>query len=548
MEHELIMAKQTTYDSMFGGDKWYQHQARKAFPILVQRAKARKTITYKELGETLGLNKYFVPLGTVFSSISTTLAALQARWSGGDIPLITNLVTKENGHPNQFVCAQLTGDPKKLPTQEKYDAVLKSIFDYQNWDAILKEFSLEKGLIMETQESDKMKSLSDFIDRIVKLESESYLFRGVSNKEYEIAQASAYRRLDKGEEPTLAKLIEINKSTIEKARRRGYDLKEGRTLSDLEILCEMQHFRIATCLIDFTYSAEVALWFACGSNSDKHGKVVAVLNDHNIKEVTSEMLERKIDDFFKEDEMDGYPLYQWQPIHLNNRVIRQHSVFLFGGGEIRSPMEFIIDADYKEDIRRELKRFSNISEDTLFPDFEGFSRLHAHNVPYAIPNYSEIADEAYQRDDYPKAIANYKEAIRLDPDDEWLFYMKGKAYLSQGQYNEAITDFDEAIQLLPDFDEAYYWRGRAKHSLDQYDEAITDYDEAIRLYPNNLQTYRCRAKAKIKIEELRSAQQDFEMALTLAEKGGDIQLIREIKNDISEVEKSLQALYDDIPF
>lgn len=128
MNSELIMAKRTKYDSMFDGDKWYQQQARKAFSILVQRAKVRETITYKELGEALGLNKYFVSLGTVFSSISTTLADLQASWQGGDIPLITNLVTKTNGHPNQFVCAQLTGDPKKAPTQEEYDAVLEVIY------------------------------------------------------------------------------------------------------------------------------------------------------------------------------------------------------------------------------------------------------------------------------------------------------------------------------------------------------------------------------------------------------------------------------------
>ena len=475
-------------------------------------------------------------------------------------------------------------DPKKAPTQEEYYGVLEIIYDYPRWDEILTQLGLEKSVTMEKKESDKIKSLSEFLERIVKLEFESYLFRGVSNSEYEIGQASAYRRLGKGEEPTLAKLIEINKSIIEQARRRGYDLKEGRTLSDLEILCEMQHFRVATCLIDFTYSAEVALWFACNSNSDEQldGKVVAVRNDHNIKEVTSEMLERKIDDFFKEDEIDGYPLYQWQPIHLNNRVIRQHSVFLFGAAEIEPSSEFIIDAAYKEQIYRELERFSNISEDTLFPDFEGFSRLHAHNVQYSIPNYKRIAEEAYQQGDYPKAIAYFQEEIRLNPDDAWLYYWLGDAYLSQGnfdeaianydeailllpnfadvyywrgrakhsldQYDEAIADYDEALQLLPNFADVYYWRGRAKHSLDQYNKAIADYDEAIRLDANILQAYRYRAKAKIKTEDLILAQPDLQLALILAEKLGDIELIEEINNDISEVEKSLQALYDDIPF
>ena len=51
MKRELIMARRTKYNSMFDGDKWYQQQARKAFSILVHRAKARETITYKELGK-----------------------------------------------------------------------------------------------------------------------------------------------------------------------------------------------------------------------------------------------------------------------------------------------------------------------------------------------------------------------------------------------------------------------------------------------------------------------------------------------------------------
>ena len=511
------MARRTKYNSMFDGDKWYQQQARKAFSILVHRAKARETITYKELGEALGLNKYFVSLGTVFSSISTTLADLQASWQEGDIPLITNLVTKANSHPNQFVCAQLTGDPKKAPTQEEYDAVLEVIYNYPDWDTILAEFGLERNMEMRTQESEKITSLSDFTDWVVQLEPGSYLFRGVSNSEYEIGQASAYRRLGKEENPTLAKLIEINRSIIEEARRRGYDLKNGRTFSDLEILCEMQHFRVATCLIDFSYSAEVAFWFACSSSSDEQfdGKVVAVPNDHSIKEVPSKMLDKSIDDFFKEDEIEGYPLYQWQPKHLNNRVIRQHSVFLFGGTEIEPSSECIIGADYKEKILLELERFSNISEDTLFPDFEGFARLNAHNVQYALPNYRRIADEAYQKDDYLTAIANYVDAIRLDPDDSWLYYMRGKANFGQQQYPDAIADYDEAIHLSPDFAEAYYWRGRAKQLLERYDDAIADYDDAIQLLPDFAEAYYWRGRAKQLLERYDDAIADYDEAIRL---------------------------------
>ena len=44
---------------------------------------------------------------------------------------------------------------------------------------------------------------------------------------------------------------------------RGYDEKNGRKLSHLEMLAELQHYGAATCLMDFSYSAQIALWFAC---------------------------------------------------------------------------------------------------------------------------------------------------------------------------------------------------------------------------------------------------------------------------------------------
>ena len=120
-----------------------------------------------------------------------------------------------------------------------------------------------------------------------------YVFRGVSSKKYDPVEASAYRRLLKKNEfsqldrkngKTLSNLLKINRDLIDEARFRGFDQKYDRVLSDLEILGELQHFRAATCLIDFTFFPTIALWFACQPSSEEgedgeYGKVVAVRND-----------------------------------------------------------------------------------------------------------------------------------------------------------------------------------------------------------------------------------------------------------------------------
>ena len=47
----------------------------------------------------------------------------------------------------------------------------------------------------------------------------------------------------------------------------------------MELLAELQHYGAATCLIDFTNSALIALWFACHKEAGKAGKVVAMVTD-----------------------------------------------------------------------------------------------------------------------------------------------------------------------------------------------------------------------------------------------------------------------------
>ena len=46
------------------------------------------------------------------------------------------------------------------------------------------------------------------------------------------------------------------------------------------------------------------------------------------------LIEKDIDYFFKLDERGKHPLYQWEPKLQNNRIIAQHSVFVFDGVQV----------------------------------------------------------------------------------------------------------------------------------------------------------------------------------------------------------------------
>jgi lipoprotein NlpI len=92
---------------------------------------------------------------------------------------------------------------------------------------------------------------------------------------------------------------------------------------------------------------------------------------------------------------------------------------------------------------------------------------------------------AYQsKADYQRAIQDYDEAIRIDPDSALAFNNRGSAFQHMGNYARAIQDYDQAIRLNGSFPLSYNNRGRAHHLNGDYAQAIKDYGEAIEIDPD----------------------------------------------------------------
>ena len=350
----------------------------------------------------------------------------------------------------------------------------------------------ERGIwVMEPA---RITTLAEFMKWAKRFNPGEYVFRGVPNETYGI-QASAYRRLK--EDRSFLKFLHLNQDLIDETILRGYDEGNGRQLSQLEMLAELQHHGAATCLIDFSYSAQIALWFACGQDSQTsqgcdpktsqdyedppNGKVFAVYNQlPDFKEVKSNMLKNDIDFFLQDEETS--PLYYWQPRQQNNRIIAQQSIFLFGRPEFDENAECVILVDSKEDILTELKQISGITEAMLFPDFEKFAFLRREEEPYtgrSAHEYRELAREQLNReqlniDEYDKAIGYYNRAIDQDPDYIEAYYERGQTKYYAEKYTPAILDFDKFIDQNRGYAEAYGYRARAKFNLGRIDEAKSD--------------------------------------------------------------------------
>lgn len=256
-------------------------------------------------------------------------------------------------------------------------------------------------------------NLADYIAEINKIavpnNENRYIYRGQKNERWHI-QSGALRRLQK--EP-------LRHSELLRYLFKGYihqiidevQLRYSSVYNDLtalECMAHLQHNRVATGLIDFTYNPLVALWFACETDEVTDGKVFVVnVQPDKIREIkTKGALGQALKTFFEEDGQ----WHLWQPSIDNTaidtqRITMQQSVFLFGLPEVESSMieqEILIPKDHKETLLRELETMG-ISEKALFSDLAGFFERNtaesAYNRDLAEDYYTEEIRKAEAQGD-----------------------------------------------------------------------------------------------------------------------------------------------------
>jgi tetratricopeptide (TPR) repeat protein len=107
------------------------------------------------------------------------------------------------------------------------------------------------------------------------------------------------------------------------------------------------------------------------------------------------------------------------------------------------------------------------------------------------------------------------------------------SYSWQRKYDQAIADFTQAIDLNPADPQAYFQRGFIYYLLNKWDEAISEYTKAIEHSPTYAPAYRERGDIYYKKRMRTQALADYEMYLRLAPFADDRatieQLIRTLK-------------------
>ena len=363
--------------------------------------------------------------------------------------------------------------------------------------------------------------IREIIDKIeTKSAADDYIYRGEPETHEEEpycgkVSSSLWRECRKKLEGTAFNIEFVQTGMLNDAKKHIGDLPQASVpvfpevneentdeSSDFETLTELQHYGGKTNLIDFTTDYFIALFFACDGHPDEAGRVILQKTE-------------TIRDMIK---------YPRNPRH---RVIVQKSVF------VRPPQGFIepqendivtIPTNLKQPILNHLRKYHDISTETIYNDFHGFIRNQRVHQEAYIEFYIGLSHESKgdsendhqtKREHYDKAITHYDRAIKLKASFVIAYYNRAFAYYKKGDYDHAIKDYTDAIALYPDLTIAYNNRSVAYYRKGDYDQALLGINETIALDPDRAIGYSNRGKLYVKKGDYDQAILDLNKAIAL---------------------------------
>lgn len=259
------------------------------------------------------------------------------------------------------------------------------------------------------------------------------IYRGITSiHEADIIRSGASIRLEATYSPkySYSEYIAYHKNLIRQVKNSYPETYKN--WNDLEVLADLQHNGAATCLVDFSKNVLVSLWFACNDSNDskkkrkksnksdadidKENVIIAectyenenirsvegygvlycynitydMVYENKLSYITNRDINKNIEDILVQTKKitnfcsnTEYAFLLWEPALLNNRILRQDSVFLFGLNRFYIKNHHILQIKIHDSIKKSildaLNRFFNISATTIFNDKQGFATVNDKN-------------------------------------------------------------------------------------------------------------------------------------------------------------------------
>jgi protein O-mannosyl-transferase len=162
-----------------------------------------------------------------------------------------------------------------------------------------------------------------------------------------------------------------------------------------------------------------------------------------------------------------------------------------------------------------------------------------YNNPLAYNNRGHYYRQNNQID---KAISDYNEALKINPNYHLSLNNRGKIYFDRGQVDLAMTDFNKSISIAPNYVSALSNRGAAHASKNDFETALIDLNKALDLDPQNTNALSNRSLTWYSLNNFDKAAEDVSAYLRLKPDDADMLNLRSLC--YNRLDRDQEALAD----
>jgi tetratricopeptide (TPR) repeat protein len=122
----------------------------------------------------------------------------------------------------------------------------------------------------------------------------------------------------------------------------------------------------------------------------------------------------------------------------------------------------------------------------------------------------------YDQRDPDQAIADFTEAIKLNPRDPDSYVFRADAWYWKNDYRRAIEDYTEALRLVPGYTLAYLNRGQVYIEIKDYNRADEDLNRVLRMDQNNADAHHAIGTMRYQMGNYQGALEAFNQCIRLS--------------------------------
>jgi len=129
--------------------------------------------------------------------------------------------------------------------------------------------------------------------------------------------------------------------------------------------------------------------------------------------------------------------------------------------------------------------------------------------------YRQQGDEFVRSKSWDDAIASYRKALELAPNDAVTHYDLAIALKNKGANRQAVDEFEAAVRLKPSWPEAHAALGATYYDLHEFPSALRELRKAVQLAPSDAASHQLLARIYVEQNDFASALAELTRAVTL---------------------------------